>query len=72
MTSFLTDVDVIQAGYDARWPATQVGLRGFKSCLGGHDDGVSVDDEGVEKASIQLLERGRKAMSNSQTFSGFA
>ena len=53
------------------WAATQVGLRRVKSGLGGHDDGVSGVDEGVENASIPITKRGRMAMSNHPTFSDF-
>ena len=42
----------VRAGYDTTGPATQVGLRPVKSGLGGHDDGASVVDEGVEDTSI--------------------
>ena len=55
----------------ATWSATQVGLRPVKAGLGGHDDGVSGDDEGVEKASIPLRKRGRMAWSDHPTFSDF-
>ena len=53
------------------WPATQVGLRPVKSGLGGHDDGVSGDDEGVERSSILLSKRRRLAVSDHATFSDF-
>ena len=53
-------------------PATQVGLRPVESGLGGHDDGVSGDDAGVENASIPLWKRGRLALSVSLTISVFA
>ena len=55
----------------ATWSATQVCLRPVKAGLGGHDDGVSGDDEGVEKASIPLWKRGRMAWSDHPTFSDF-
>ena len=53
------------------WSATQVGLRPVKAGLGGHDDGVSGVDEGVEKASIPLWKRGRVAWSGHSTISDF-
>ena len=55
----------------ATWSATQVGLMGVKSCLGGHDAGVSGGDAGVEKAPIPISERGRMAMSGHPTFGDF-
>ena len=55
----------------ATWPATQVGLRPVKAGLGGHDDGASGVDDGVEKSSIRISKRGRTAMSEYPTFSGF-
>ena len=55
----------------ATWSATQVCLRRVKAGLGGHDDGVSGDDEGVENASTPLWKRGRMAMSDHPTFSDF-
>ena len=55
----------------ATWSATQVGLRRVKAGLGGHDDGVSGVDEGVEETSIPISKRGRMALSEYPTFSGF-
>ena len=43
-------VDGERAGSDTIRRATQVGPRGVKSGLGGHDDGASGDDEGVKNA----------------------
>ena len=37
---------------DMTWPAAQVGQRSVKAGLGGHDDGVSGVDDGVENTSI--------------------
>ena len=53
------------------WSATQVGLRPVKAGLGGHDDGVSGGDAGVEDTSIPLRKRGRMALSEYPTFSDF-
>ena len=61
----------VRAGNDTTRPATQVVLRPVESGLGGHEDGVSGDDEGVENASIPLWERGRMAMSESLSISDF-
>ena len=55
----------------ATWAATQVWLRRVKAGLGGHDDGVSGDDEGVEDTSIPISQQGRMAMSGHPTFSDF-
>ena len=55
----------------ATWSATQVCLRGVKAGLGGHDAGVSGGDAGVEDISIPISKRGRLALSESPTFSGF-
>ena len=46
-------VEGVQTGYDTTRPVTQVGLRPVKSGLGGHDDGASGVDEGVEEASTR-------------------
>ena len=51
----------VEGGNDTTRPATQVVLRPVESGLGGHEDGVSGDDEGVENASIPLWEQGRMA-----------
>ena len=53
-TLSLTDVEGEQAGNDMTWSATQVCPRPVESGLGGHDDGASGVDEGVENASLQL------------------
>ena len=53
------------------WSATQVGLRRVKAGLGGHDDGVSGVDEGVEETSIPISKRGRMTWSEYTTFSDF-
>ena len=50
-------VDGDQVGYDGIRPATQVGPRRVEACLGGHDDGDSRVDEGVEKTSILFRKR---------------
>ena len=39
---------------DTTWPATQVGPRPVESGLGGHEEGVLGDDEGVKKTSLPL------------------
>ena len=70
-TPSLTGVDGERAGSDTTRPATQVGPRGVKSGLGGHDDGASGVDEGVESASLPLRKRGRLASSVCPTFSDF-
>ena len=46
-------VEWVQAGYDTTRLATRVVLRPVKSGLGGHDDGASGVNDGVEDASIQ-------------------
>ena len=51
-TWFPRGVDGDQAGYDGVRPATQVGPRLAEGCLGGHDDGVSRDDVGVESRPL--------------------
>ena len=61
----------VRAGNDATWPVTQVVLRPVKAGLGGHDAGVSGDDEGVEDAPISLWKRGRIVLTESPTFSVF-
>ena len=68
---YLTGVDGELAGNDTTWPATQVGPRTDEACLGGHDDGASGVDDGVENASLPLSKRGRLAMSDCPTFSVF-
>ena len=50
-----------RAETDTTWSATQVGPRGVKSGLGGHDDGVFGVAEGVEKSSLMLSKHDRKA-----------
>ena len=70
-TRFQRVLSWVQAGNDTRWMATQVGPRSVGSGLGGHDAGVSGDDEGDENASTPLLRRGRLALSASPTFSDF-
>ena len=42
---------MVRVKIDTTWPATRVGLRPVKSCLGGHEAGVMGDDEGIENAS---------------------
>ena len=56
---------------DTTWSATQVGLRPIESGLGGHEEGVFRDDEGVEKTSLPLRKRGRTGLSDCATFSDF-
>ena len=51
-TRFPRGVDGDQAGYDGIRPATQVGRRGVGGCLGGHDDGVSMVDEGAKHIDL--------------------
>ena len=52
-------------------PATQVGVRPIKVGLGGHDDGASGVDGGVEKSSTSYSKVGPMAWSDHATFSGF-
>ena len=56
---------------DTTCPATQLGPRPVESGLGGHEEGVFGVDEGVEKASLPLLKRGRTGWSVCATFSDF-
>ena len=58
-------------GYDMTWPATQVCRRTVEGCLGGHDDGASVDDDSAENASLLFRKQGRPASSALGTFSRF-
>ena len=58
-TRFQRGVEGELAGYDGIRPASQVGPRRVEACLGGHDDGDSKVDEGVEDASILFRKRGR-------------
>ena len=51
-------VDGVQAGSDPTWSATRVGVRGVKVGLGGQDDSVSGDDQGVENTSLSISKRG--------------
>ena len=53
------------------WSATQICPRRVESGLGGHEEGVSGVDEGVDNASLPLRKRGRSAMSVGATFSDF-
>ena len=62
-TRFQMGVDGDQAGYDRIRPATHVGRRRVEGCLGGHDDGDSRVDEGVEDASIRFRKPRRQAES---------
>ena len=71
MTGVRVVLSGVEGGNDTTRSATQVGLRGHESGLGAHDDGASGVDEGVEKVPIPLWKRGRLAMSDSATFSGF-
>ena len=59
------------AGNDTTWLATQVGPRRVESGLGGHDDGASGVNEGVERPLIQLSKRGRLALPDCPTFGEF-
>ena len=54
---FLKRVEGERAGNDMTLPATQVGPRTVEAGLGGHDDGASGVDEGVENASLPLSKR---------------
>ena len=56
---------------DTTWSATQVGLRTVEAGLGGHDAGVSGVDEGVSMSSFPISKRGRLALPDCPTFSGF-
>ena len=56
---------------DTTWSVTQVGLKLVGSGLGGHDAGVSGDDEGVENKPFPSTKRRRMALSNCATFSDF-
>ena len=62
---------MVRVKIDTTWPATRVGLRPVKSCLGGHEAGVLGVGEGVEKTSIPMLKRGRMALSECATFMAF-
>ena len=53
------------------WSATQVCLRTVESCLGGHEEGVSEVDDGVENTSTPIRKRGRTGLSEDTTCSGF-
>ena len=55
----------------ATLPATQVGLRPVEAGLGGHDDGASGVDDGVEISSLPYCKRGRSAQSDCPTFSDY-
>ena len=46
-------------------------VRCVKAGLGGHDAGVSWVEEGVENTSSLISKRGRLALSECPTFSGF-
>ena len=56
---------------DTTWSVTQVGLKLVGSGLGGHDAGVSGDDEGVENKPFPSTKLRRVAMSNCASFSDF-
>ena len=51
--------------------AAQVSVRRVKAGLGGHDDGVSGVEEGVENTSFPISKQGRLALSECPTFNGF-
>ena len=70
-TRFLSGVECGTGRIRHDTVATQVGPRGHEAGLGGHNDSASGVDEGVEKASLPLSKRGRFALSESATFSGF-
>ena len=70
-TRFQSGFEGERAGNGTTWPATQVGPRTVKAGLGGHDDGASGVDDGVETTSIPLSKRGRSALSDCPTFSDF-
>ena len=72
MTRFRRGVDGDQSGYDGIRPATHVGPRGVEAGLGGHDDGDSRVDDGVETTSFLFRKRGRLAKPEFGTFSRFA
>ena len=61
----------VHAGSDTTRPATQVCRRLVESGLGGHEEGVFGDDEGVKKTSIPLRKRGRMAWFVCVTHSDF-
>ena len=63
--------NVEQNENDTTRPATQVGQRPVKAGLGGHDDGVLGDGEGVKKASIPLRKLWRTALSECATLNDF-
>ena len=50
-------------GYDRRHKSIEGGSRWVEAGLRGHDDGVSMVDEGVENTSIRLRKPGRLAVS---------
>ena len=58
-------------GHYMTGPATQVGVRGVKAGLGGHDDCVGGVDDVVENTSIRLRKPGRLAVSELATISDF-
>ena len=65
------DTEDIRAENESKWTATQVGLRLVESCLGGHEEGVIGEDEGVENTSLPLWKQGRTVLSECAAFSGF-
>ena len=71
-TLFPRGVDGDQSGCDMIRPATQVGPMTVEAGLGGHDDGDSRVDDGVETASFLFRKRGRLALPEAGTFSRFA
>ena len=70
-TRSLMGVEGERAGNGTTGPATQVCPRPVGAGLGGHDDGASGVDEGVESSSLLLSKRGRSALSDCPTFSDF-
>ena len=58
----------VHAGSDTTRTATQVCRRPVESGLGGHEEGVFGDDDGVESSSLPLRKRGRMPMLNRPTF----
>ena len=61
----------VHAGSDTTRPATQVCRRPVESGLGGHEEGVLWDDDGVENSSLPLRKWGRMPMLNRPTFNIF-
>ena len=56
---------------DTTWSATQLGPRPVESGLGGHEEGVSGVDDGVENTSLLFWKRVRMTTLESAPFSDF-